>query len=114
MRNSRDNSYSGSITPRSPPTHHLSHLRVARQLGPRLAPILPLLLDSKSVFAGGGEITDLVAMVQIKGMVGFNTKEVSHSLNKRHSTVSSSAERGIMCDKILSPDTLNVDMGDFV
>ena len=29
-------------------------------------------------------------------------------------TVSSSAERGIMCDKILSPDTLNVDMGDFV
>ena len=31
-----------------------------------------------------------------------------------YSTVSSSAERGIMCDKILSPDTLNVDMGDFV
>ena len=29
-------------------------------------------------------------------------------------TVSSSAERGIMCDKILGPDTLNVDMGDFV
>merc|ERR1712039_378583 len=26
-------------------------------------------------------------------------------------TVSSSAERGIMCDKILGPDTLNVDMG---
>ena len=30
------------------------------------------------------------------------------------STVSSSAGRGIMCDKILEPDTLNVDMGDFV
>ena len=29
-------------------------------------------------------------------------------------TVSSSAERGIMCEKILGPDTLNVDMGDFV
>ena len=29
-------------------------------------------------------------------------------------TVSSSAERGIMCDKILSPDTLNIDMGDFI
>ena len=29
-------------------------------------------------------------------------------------TVSSSTERSIMCDKILSPDTLNVDMGDFV
>ena len=29
-------------------------------------------------------------------------------------TVSSSAKRGIMCDKILGPDTLNVDMGDFV
>ena len=29
-------------------------------------------------------------------------------------TVSSSAERGIMCDKIFGPDTLNVDMGDFV
>ena len=28
--------------------------------------------------------------------------------------VSSSAERGIMCDKILSPDTLNIDMGDFI
>ena len=44
VRNSRDNSYSGPITPRSPPTHHLSHLRVARQLGPRLAPILPCCL----------------------------------------------------------------------
>ena len=30
------------------------------------------------------------------------------------STVSSSTERSIMCDKILSPDTLYVDMGDFV
>ena len=29
-------------------------------------------------------------------------------------TVSSSAEHGIMCNKIPSPDTLNVDMGDFV
>ena len=35
-------------------------------------------------------------------------------LNHITATVSSSAERGIMCDKILSPDTLNVDMGDFV
>ena len=33
---------------------------------------------------------------------------------KSDNTVSSSAERGIMCDKILGPDTLNVDMGDFV
>ena len=33
---------------------------------------------------------------------------------KKLFTVLSSAECGIMCDKILSPDTLNVDMGDFV
>ena len=80
LMNSSDNSYSAPITPRSPPTHHLSHLRVARQLGPRLASILPCCCRI-GVFTGGGEITDLVAMVQTKGMVGFNTKEVSHLLN---------------------------------
>merc|ERR1712038_74326 len=45
-----------------------SHLRVARQLGPRLASILPCCCRI-GVFTGGGEITDLVAMVQTKDVV---------------------------------------------
>ena len=39
---------------------------------------------------------------------------ISPAAQLSSTTVSSSVERGIMCDKILGPDTLNEDMGDFV
>ena len=60
--------------PQSPPG------RETARTSPCLHPPL-LLVVLESVFTGGGEITDLVAMVQTKGIVGFNTKEVSHFLN---------------------------------